>query len=409
MMTIPHQFTKEAVAQASADAFRPYEDFLKSGEPYVSIYLNNQWLTPPKADEELQWGQGCYYDTTVARKHDYWKDVDLPQPTKDITVMRQNLFEWGYCLIEDGMSQEQCQRMRARIEEQAAAERALGIAYLVQSQQHVWSLVNKGADFVKCLEHDPQGVQAGPIIECLLDETLGSGWNHFSFLSNISYPNCHPQAMHQDQTFIAPYNPREAPVLVNTMYVLEDVNEINGGTLLIPGSHKPNGSGGPYALYGAMPRPINLEAKAGTILMFDGRVLHGGAVNHSDRFRYVITNSCVKSFIRQQENFLLTVSPEVLANASDKLLWRLGFQSQITANLVEGYGYQGTGKMGDSNGSVAHVRREIDAGNYQHVGALTMDDVTKISADHFALARIQRQNETFRTPEHIRKMMDMTL
>jgi len=38
-----------------------------------------------------------------------------------------------------------------------------------------------------------------------------------------------------------------------------------------------------------------------------------------------------------------------------------------------------------------------------------MDDVTKISADYFALARIQRQNETFRTPDRIRKMMDMTL
>ena len=61
--------------------------------------------------------------------------------------------------------------------------------------------------------------------------------------------------MHQGQTFIAPYNPREAPVLVNTMYVLEDVNGINGGTLLIPGLYKPNGSGGPYALYGAMPPP----------------------------------------------------------------------------------------------------------------------------------------------------------
>lgn len=48
------------------------------------------------------------------------------------------------------------------------------------------------------------------------------------------------------------------------------------------------------------PRPINLEAKAGTISMFDGRVLHGGAVNHSDKFRYVMTNSCVMSFIRQQ-------------------------------------------------------------------------------------------------------------
>lgn len=157
----------------------------------------------------------------------------------------------------------------------------------------------------------------------------------------------------------------------------EDVNEINGGILLIFGSLKYNGS--------------------------------GSAVNHSDRFRYVMTNSRVESFIRQQENFLLTVSPEGLANASDKLLWRLGFHSHITANLVEGYGYQGTGKMGDFNGSVAHVRCEIAAGNYQHVGALIRDDVTKISADYFALARIQRQNETFRTPEHIRKMMDMML
>jgi len=237
-----------------------------------------------------------------------------------------------------------------------------------------------------------------------LDETLGIGWNHFSFLSNISYPNCHPQPMHQDQTFIAPYNPREAPVLVNTMYVLQDVNEVNGGTLFIPGSHKPNGTGGPYALYGKMPKPINLEAKAGTILMFDGRLLHGGAVNHSDKFRYVITNSCVKSFIRQQENFLLTMSAEVLAKASDKLLWRLGFQSSITSNLVEGYGYQGSGKMGDANGSVAHVRREMDQGEYRHVGALSPDDVTKISSDEFTLARIQKANESFRTPELLEKM-----
>ena len=41
-MAIPHEFTAEAIAEASIDAFRPYNDFLQSGEPYVSIYLNNQ-------------------------------------------------------------------------------------------------------------------------------------------------------------------------------------------------------------------------------------------------------------------------------------------------------------------------------------------------------------------------------
>ena len=279
----------------------------------------------------------------MAREHAYWKNIELPEATRDIAQMRHGLHEWGYCLIEDGLSQAQCSRMRHRIAEQAAAERDLGIAYVVASQQHVWALVNKGADFKGCLEHNQGSVQAGPLIERLLDETLGPGWNHFSLLSNISFPGCHPQPMHQDQTFIAPYNPLEAPVLVNTMYVLQDVNQVNGGTLFIPGSHRPNGRGGQNGLYGELPRPINLEAKAGTILMFDGRMLHGSAVN-------------------------------------------------------------GTGKMGDPNGSVAEIRRAFDAGDYRHVGEISPASVAGLGPDVFTLQGIQRANETFRTPEFLAQM-----
>ena len=120
----------------------------------------------------------------------------------------------------------------------------------------------------------------------------------------------HPQGMHQDQSLAAPYH-LEAPVLVNTVYILQDVNEKNGGTLIIPGSHRLycEGSG----TFGEVPRPINLEAPAGTIMLMDGRVLHGGAVNHSDDLRYIITNSVVRPFIRQQESFHLT---EVLRHSA---------------------------------------------------------------------------------------------
>jgi len=392
---LPYEFTEEGVREASVDAFVPYREFLRSGEPYATIYTHNTWLMPPKAGEELEWGKGWYYDTTVARKHPDWMHVSLPEPTKDLQRLRHDLHEWGYCLVHEGLSAEQAARMRARIHEQAAAERALGIAYISAAQQHLWALVNKGADFEGMIEHRPEAVQGGRVIEQLLDDFLGKGWNHFSLLSNISHPGCHPQAMHMDQTFIAPFHPSEAPVLVNSLYVLQDVNEHNGGTLLIPGSHR---------IRGTLPRPINLEASAGTVVVFDGRLMHGGAVNHSRDFRYVITNSCVKPWIRQQENFLLTVSPEVLARATPKFLWRLGLQSTITAGLVEGYGYRGTGRQGDPLGSLGAVRRQWDTDGYHHVGMLTMDDVNRLSGDDFTVGRLQRQHEAFRDEEHLRVM-----
>ena len=53
---------------------------------------------------------------------------------------------------------------------------------------------------------------------------------------------------------------RRSPGLVNTMYIPQDVNEENGGTLIIPGSHRAlieaDGS------ISELPPTINLEAKA---------------------------------------------------------------------------------------------------------------------------------------------------
>lgn len=399
-MSTPVEFTPEAIAKAAEGANAPYGAFHASGEPYRSLLRHNPWTRVPRAKDTLEWGQGWYYDTTVASKHSYWCGVALPRATKDAVQLRRDFYQWGYCLIEDGVSAEQCARLRDRIEDQAAAERALGIAHLSPAQQHVWALVNKGAMFVECMTHEPSAVQAGPLIELLLDEALGQGWNHLSFISNISYPGCHPQGLHQDQSLIAPYRFDGAPVLVNTIYVLQDVDEVNGGTLVVPGSHKLQQADGAF---GEIPRPINLDAKAGTIVLLDGRVLHGGAVNRSKQLRYIITNSVVRPWIRQQESFLLTVKPEVLAAASEKFLWRAGFQATAGRNMVEGYGYFGTGGAGDPNGSLVHVRQLMDQGEYRHVGELSMATVDAVDVRQFGLWRAQ-QHETARTADYRRRL-----
>ena len=269
------------------------------------------------------------------------------------------------------------------------------IAYLSQAQQNLWSLVNKGDVFVECMTHDTSAIQAGLLIEHLLDEMLGSGWHHLSYLANISFPGCHPQGMHQDQGLVGSYIFLDAPVLVNTIYVLQDVDEINGGTLLIPGSHRHYIDG--KGTFGEVRPPVNLEAPAGTIMLMDGRVLHGGAVNHSDDLRYIITNSVVRPFIRQQESFHLTICPEVLASASEKFLWRCGFQATGTRSMVEGYGYYGSGKSGDSNGALVNTRRAMDAGEYKRIGELIPGESEQETPTLIAL---QRRHEPMRKLAH---------
>ena len=389
-MTIPEIFSKEAVAEASKDVRAPYQDFVHSREPYRSLLKANPWLAVPKSGESLTWGEARYYDTTVARKHPDWHSKVLPQPTQEIDQLRRDFYDWGYCLIYDGLSPAQTEAIRTRVVEQSTAERQLGIAYLAEAQQHVWSLVNKGEVFVQCMSHEPESIQAGPMIEQLLDEALGRGWHHLSFIANIAYPGCHPQGMHQDQSLAAPYHFLEAPVLVNTVYILQDVNENNGGTLIIPGSHKLYCKGG--GAFGEVPHPINLEAPAGTIMLMDGRILHGGAVNHSEELRYIITNSLVRPFIRQQESFHLTIRPDILERASDKFLWRCGFQATGARSTVEGFGYFGSGGLGDPNGALVHARHAMDAGTYQRIGELRPGD----SLQNQSLPDIQNAQETLR-------------
>ncbi len=370
-MSIPLEFTPEEVKARSPREKQLYTDFLKSREPFKSMLENNPWLLPPDVKKPLEWGTGRYWDTTVARKHDYWKKFDLPTATKDIDAMRRDLREWGFCLIEDGMSEAQCDRFRQRLLEQAEGERMAGMQQPTPSGQYVNTLVNKGKCFAQCIEQNPEAVQAGPLIEQIMDETLGKGWICHSFLSNGADPGGYPQGLHIDQGPLLPWQTQEAPALFNTMYIPQDINDVNGSTLVIPGSHKVMAQAGSAGVIGKLPPAVNLEARAGTIVLFDGRLLHGTGVNRTQERRFVATMSNVKSWMRTQENWVLSVSPEVLESASPKLLHRMGFQALVYGGTVEGFGLGARGRIDEQWGSLKQFRQAYDEGNYTRVGELS--------------------------------------
>jgi hypothetical protein len=386
---VPTEFLPANVAARSDDASRMNDgEWFASGEPFRSMHKNNPWLKPPvggngvaasRPDGSLTEPFQCalydtgrsaeggglngtpYYDTTVARKHNYWKQFnDMPRETKDIDQARRDLAKYGFCLIEDGMSERQCTYMRNRLEEQAEAERECGLADMSPHFHIMWTLVNKGDCFAKCIEFNPEWVQGGPLIEQINNELLGPGHYALSFASNIARPGSYPQNLHQDSGAIHPIQTPGAPVLVNTVYIMQDINEVNGGTLVIPTSHRIVSSVAPGQEVGLLPPAINVEAKGGTVMLMDGRLLHGTGVNHTDEWRYIMTNSNVKPWMRQQENWQLSVDPDVLRNASDKLLARMGFAS---SGLLEIGTYSGPK-------TTLAVRLAMDDGKYQRIPEL---------------------------------------
>lgn len=373
MNTVPNEFDPVDVASKSAPELQMYHAEVTSKEPMKSILENNPeiYFVPPKRSSE--WGTwefkpGSYYDTTTGSKHAYWKSIDLPQPSRDIEQLRRDFLKWGYCKISDALSLEQVRIIRQRVLEQAEGERLAGISQKTPSGQNINCCVNKGQCFEGLIEQHTDVVQGGPLIEQLITEALGAGWICSSLIAAISIQGGVPQALHQDQDNNLDSH---SPMSINILTAISDVDEVNGGTLVIPGSHLAVSEAlRNHKPVGKLPPAINIDAKGGAMIITDGRLLHGTGVNHTETPRIVMLSSMLKPFLRQQENWMLSVSPEVLQRASPKLLHRMGYQATNTAQTNEGHGFGATGQIDEAVGATADFRMAADRGEYLRVGEL---------------------------------------
>lgn len=353
MTVVPPEFDRQRVAALSSpDKQLPYAAHLKSGEPYATLLKQNYHTaasggfgvlardaraiqaagTSPAPGLDLN-DDNLYYNagpgTTAA---EYWAKVDLPKPTRDIVQLRKDLVEWGYCLVAEAFSAEQLKAVRDRVYEQADGERLAGVANWsggaaapgekLPRTQLVHCLLNKGDLFRRVFEFEQEAIQGGAVIEQILSEALGDDYITSTYLSLITAQYSFPQNLHQDQGS-APFQTPEGPMSCNTLIMLDDFNVETGGTLVIPGSHKIVTRG---PLREPLPPAINVQGKAGTALIFEGRLLHGAGVNRSPNRRAALILDSRAHWMRAQELFILSLAPDVIPKLSPKALARLGFR-----------------------------------------------------------------------------------
>lgn len=219
--------------------------------------------------------------------------------------------------------------MKKAVQEQAAGEREAGIAQMDGGpqgpNQRLWTLVNKGEDFLDLLNH--------PIIDEMIPWFLGEHAIITTYTANIARPGNQPMQLHTDQIAVQPPI-RDMAFGMNIMFYLEDVTEANGGTRVYPGSHL--GQIAPPDIF-TVEGTVAAAAPAGSALVFESRLWHATGPNRETAGeRPVILLFFMRSFIRQQENNFLSLRKEVWPKLSDRVKRMLGFYTTGALGGVDG-------------------------------------------------------------------------
>jgi ectoine hydroxylase-related dioxygenase (phytanoyl-CoA dioxygenase family) len=251
--------------------------------------------------------------------------------TAHLEEVTDQLAEQGWCVVEGALDADVVARLRERVVEQAAGERAAGVAHLEWegANQRIWMLPGKGQVFRELVLH--------PLIEQVMGHLLGRSFLLSSLTANIAGRGGDEMVLHSDQGYISFPTPK--PVVANIAWMISDFTEENGATRLVPGSHLREAI---VARDGLPPdvETVAATGPAGSALVFDGRIWHGTGRNTTDEPRYALLSYHCRPWVRQQENHFLALPDDVVSSCSEHLLTRLGWK------MWAGLGKTGQGQQG---------------------------------------------------------------
>ena len=140
-------------------------------------------------------------------------------------------------------------------------------------------------------------VMANPILAPFLESLLGKDFILAAMSAVASFPGAPDQHLHRDATMLfGPENTADFDIPVYSVTVLVPLinfTKETGCTRVWPGSHKIPGRENGLAVGSLDP-----EVHVGSVLISDGRVLHRGAANLSDKLRPLFYTTFHRSWYR---------------------------------------------------------------------------------------------------------------
>jgi hypothetical protein len=242
-------------------------------------------------------------------------DLELNAHIKDLDV-------YGFCRIANGFSHELVAELMGNVEAHYCKienHESLGLRNRDATDKMVYNLQNKDSIFLDILVFDP--------IKKILMNKLNDKYYRFldESLPNyiLSYYNARSSGaelpLHIDSHIPSS---GELTWAMQVVFLLEDMDEENGCTILVPGSHR-SGEFSDRQLTNV----TKMKAKAGDIVIWDSRVWHGTVGNNSGLSRWALVATFTRWWLKQTMNITKSLPNEIYQQMSDEQKLLLGFCS----------------------------------------------------------------------------------
>jgi ectoine hydroxylase-related dioxygenase (phytanoyl-CoA dioxygenase family) len=245
--------------------------------------------------------------------------MEVPRCTADASLdeIEAALRESGCVVVERLVADDTIDRIEADLAPFLDATPAGADEFTGLNTRRTGSLLARSRDFGLLAAH--------PTVLGTLDRVLGdhatSYQLHLTQVIEIG-PGEPSQYVHRDQWAFDffPF-PAGFEVECHTMWAMNDFNEENGATRVIPGSHRWEDK-----LRPTVDQTVAAEMPKGSVLFYLGSLYHGGGANRSANARRGVNVGYTLSWLRQEENQYLACPPEVARDLPEDLARLAGYK-----------------------------------------------------------------------------------
>lgn len=241
----------------------------------------------------------------------------------ELEQQMEKLDKEGFVVIEGALADSPRRDFVERLNRSYGALEAMGRNVypggVGKTERLLLNLHNKDATFIELVDHPT----AFPLVGHMLQSGSYQEKEPFivtQFSARDPHPGVDAQQLHIDSRFPGP----PFALMSIALWMLNDFTVESGATRLVPRSHLRAS----YPENGvAYPDAITVEAPAGSLLIYNGSMWHGGGAKRRDVERWSIIVSYARWFVKPAFDMTRNTPPEIYASLSAARRELFGFTS----------------------------------------------------------------------------------